>query len=105
MLPKEYKMYLYGSLSLKPISGLSPVELIYNQKDLLHLQMTPYLLAKKERFPEFLEEAKEYYKTCFGAEISKVCFYEEIYEAIEFYKKNMSAGKVILKPKFCIHII
>ena len=100
MLPRKSKMYLYGSLSLKPLSGISPVEVIYNEKDLLHLSLRPYLKLIKYRLPDLINETKKYYKDCFGSQLSKECNYEEIKEALNYYKENMSSGKVILKPKF-----
>ena len=62
MLPRKSKMYLYGSLSLKPLSGISPVEVIYNEKDLLHLNFSSYMFSISDRIKELYEEMKNLYK-------------------------------------------
>jgi NADPH2:quinone reductase len=100
LMPPKTIMYLYGSLSLQPLSGISPVEMIYNEKDIRHLTLTPYLMGLGERLEGFINDTKKFYKECFGIKIAKEFNMQQIYEALEYYKQNMSKGKVILRPKF-----
>jgi len=101
LMPKKSTMYLYGSLSLQPLGRISPVEMIYGEKDIRHFINLPYLqsLGDKGR-RNLLDEALQYYKTCFGSQVSKFVSLEEINEGIKYYQENMSKGKVIVRPKF-----
>jgi NADPH:quinone reductase-like Zn-dependent oxidoreductase len=101
LMPPKSIMYLYGSLFLKPLGGISPVEMIYNNKDIKHLQLHSYILnLDKKSYNKFMEEAIKLYKDCFGIKIAGVYSFDDIHEAIRKYSSNMSEGKIILKPKF-----
>jgi trans-2-enoyl-CoA reductase len=101
LMPQRSTMYLYGSLSLQPLGGISPEEMIYKEKDIKHLTLFPYMMLKlRDRLDEFLTDAKKFYKECFGITIAKEFAFSEVESAIEYYKENSSKGKVILRPKF-----
>jgi len=101
LMPKKSTMYLYGSLSLQPLGRISPVEMIYGEKDILHLIAIPYLtgLPDNER-SSLINEAKLYYKNYFGSQVAKFISFEQINEGVKYYQENMSKGKIIVKPKF-----
>jgi NADPH2:quinone reductase len=100
IMPNKSTMYLYGSLALKPLGGISPVEMIYNEKDIKHFQVFPYLFSLGDELSILMEEFSKYYNESFAGKISKVFNYQQVKEAIDYYSKNMSQGKVLLRPKF-----
>ncbi len=62
--------------------------------------MLPYLIKTGDRMNKLIEETRSYYKENFGVTISKIVKLEDLKLGLEYYQKNMSEGKVILKPKF-----
>jgi NADPH:quinone reductase-like Zn-dependent oxidoreductase len=87
---------VYGQLSEKPVSGVSPLKLI-GQDQRIEGFLLPYWLKEKGTWGA-LGAIKESKKLIENTEIAEIMPLSKVKEAIEKYKGNMSGGKFILKP-------
>jgi NADPH:quinone reductase-like Zn-dependent oxidoreductase len=97
-MPKESTVFVYGILSNEAIKDIDPRDLLFDEKELRGFCMLPYveemgLLSK-------LKLVMELRKTLRGVSESGVTTefgLDNINEALEFCKNNVTKGKVIIK--------
>lgn len=98
-MPKNSILYLYGGLSGTKLDTIDGGDLLFKGKCVkgFHLsrwfETTSYLSMVK-----LYIRHKRYRKTLLTSEVSKTFPLQEINDAILFYKKNMTAGKVVIRP-------
>jgi len=97
-LPNKSVAYVYGGLSGQGCL-IDPKDLIFKEKKVKGFWLSKWLNEKS-----LLGKAKMLYglkgllRTSLSTKISKEFEMEQINEALEYYKKNMSEGKVLIKP-------
>lgn len=97
-MPNNSVAYVYGALSGKGCV-IDPIDLIFRGKKVKGFWLTKFLGEKG-----LLGKAKMMFslkgllKNSLATTVSKEFSLNEINEAVEFYKKNMSEGKVLIKP-------
>jgi len=86
----------YGQLSEQKIGPLNPIILIFKHQRLESF-LLPYWIASKNLWTQYnaIQSAK---KLIESVTVNKCYGFHEIHEAIEYYKGNMTSGKVFLKP-------
>ena len=97
-MPKKSIAYVYGSLSLKNCV-IDPMDFIANDKQLTGIYAGD-LLAESSMFRKIRMSSavQSLIGTSFKTTVNKSFPLEEINEAVAFYKKNMTAGKIIIEP-------
>lgn len=86
----------YGNLSEQKMSGISPLKLM--AKDIkLEGFLLPYWLKEKSTWA-LMGITKQSKRLLDEVVIAKEYGFHQIKEAVEEYKSNMSAGKIMLKP-------
>ncbi|MCC5814185.1 MAG: zinc-binding dehydrogenase [Leptospira sp.] len=99
LMPAESKLVSYGALSEQSIPVNAGV-MIFQKKVIEGFWLTNWI--QEIGLKEFHKEAKKVQEklgTTFHSEIQKTFSVEEGEKAIEFYKKNMSNGKVLIAFK------
>ncbi len=97
-MPNKSVVYVYGGLSGEYCS-IDPTDLIFKEKKVKGFWLTKWLNEKS-----LLGKAKMFYglrtllKTSLSTVINKEYNLENINEAVEYYQKHMSEGKVLIKP-------
>ena len=97
-MPSSSTVYVYGALSLKPCE-INATDLIFRKKVVRGFWLRDYLDKKG-----FFGKAKMLYglrsliKGNLKTIIQKEFNLEEAQEAIDYYKKHMSEGKVLIRP-------
>lgn len=102
-MPYGSTIYNYGNLLFKPLEGFNSGDLIFSNKKVNGWWLGTWMpsLSNEERMKWFglvvseIMQGTELFKT----NTSKKFLLENFNEAIEFYQKNMSEGKVMLVPK------
>lgn len=99
LMPERSIFYLYGLLSNKHIQNIHITELMGKRKVLAGFHLKNWftkasLKSKALLFYRF----NKYRKTLLASPIAATYPLSEINEALDFYKKNMSKGKVIILP-------
>ena len=98
-MPNNSTVYVYGALSMEGVYIDAP-ELIFRGKTVKGLLLPNYLKNKS-----LIGQAMMVYgvrsllKTQLKTNIIKEITLEEINEGLEFYQKNMTAGKVIIRQQ------
>jgi NADPH:quinone reductase-like Zn-dependent oxidoreductase len=98
-MPEGSTLYLYGAMSMSAAEGINPSGIIFGRKSLQGLWLTNWV--KKQglwKLYKATNKVIELLPTILKSEVSREFPMENLDEALEFYKANMSAGKVILKP-------
>ena len=98
-MPKASTVYVYGGLSL---SGcvVDPTDLIFRKQTITGFWLTEWLKNKNIVSLLFLlNKLKGLLTSQLKTEVSMESSLEDAKNAIEFYTKNMSKGKVIFKPQ------
>jgi NADPH:quinone reductase len=97
-LPYGAEMVCYGNLSEKEIM-VQPGLMIFQDKKISGFWLSSYISSlSANEFDECSTIAQELIPTCFQSHIQKKFPLESIFEAIEFYKNNMSLGKIVIQP-------
>jgi NADPH2:quinone reductase len=103
LLPDSSVLYHYGNLEFKKI-GVDSASLIFKDKRLLGWWMLTWLrtLTPEERtfWYNYVKKDLESGSDLFVTKVSKEFNLLDIQKAIEYYRNNMSEGKVLLRPKF-----
>jgi len=91
--------YIYGFLGGRTLNSLSIMEL-FKGKTVTAFNMGPYLkeLIKAGKIREFFNKGHKRLETTFKSNIQKVFKLDEIAEALAYYEKNSSKGKILLQP-------
>lgn len=95
MLDKNGVFISYGNLSEEAISGINPFTLLGK-----NVRVEGFLLpiwVKEQSYWHLLSIIKESRKLHEDIYVAKSFGFHEVKEAIEYYKKNMTAGKVLLR--------
>jgi NADPH2:quinone reductase len=97
--PQETNMICYGNLSEKPLS-INPGIFIFQNKSVSGFWLSFWIKSlKQEDFFKHTENAQKLLSTSLRSDIQKRFTLENGYEAIEYYKNNMSAGKILIQPE------
>ena len=92
-------VYVYGSLSNQPVQGINPAAIIFSNKRVEGLWLSKWIKGKNLlSLWNLSNKVVGMLSTSLRTDVSREFRIEEIVEALAFYKKNMSAGKVILRP-------
>ncbi|CAK70991.1 unnamed protein product (macronuclear) [Paramecium tetraurelia] len=98
-LPNKSTALLYGLLSGQPVSDISAISLIFQGKTIKGFWLTT-LIHKYNPFVD--ENAKKnlnaLLKTTLKTEYAKQYPLDKINEGIQFYKKNQTSGKILVRP-------
>ena len=98
-MPEGSTIYLYGAMSMSAAEGINPSGLIFSRKSLTGLWLTSWIKSKSLwALYKLTKRVIELLPTILKSEVSREFPLESVEEALEFYKNNMSAGKVIIKP-------
>lgn len=98
MMPSHSKLVVYGALSEEPM-GVTAGSLIFQRKKVEGFWLSYWIAdTPKEEFDEIVRDAQENLSTDFKSEINKRFSLDDGYKAIEFYKNNMTSGKVLFVP-------
>ncbi len=91
--------YIYGFLGGRILNSLSIMEL-FKGKTVTAFNMGPFIkeLIKNGKIREFFNEGHQRLDTTFKSNIQKVFKLDDIAEALEYYEKNSSKGKILLQP-------
>jgi NADPH2:quinone reductase len=102
-LPNGSIMYNFGNLEVKPI-GIDSISLIFKDKKVFGWWLMNWLklITPEERkyWYGYIAKEIESGSDLFSTKVSERFDLKEIEKAIGYYEKNMSKGKVILRPKF-----
>ena len=91
---------LYGLLSDEPAGGIDTIGFIGK-----NLTIESYLLTNDvakmslSQFMEFVLRAEPLYRSVLSTTINARYGLHQVKEAIEFYQKNQTAGKILLQPE------
>ena len=97
VMPRGAILINYGQLSEQNIGPLNPLVLIFkNQR--LESFLLPYWLASQSLWGQ-MQALRASKKLTSGVVVSKCYGLHQVSEAIEYYRANMTAGKVFLKPE------
>lgn len=97
-LPYGSKLVCYGALSEKPFSVNSGIVLFQNKKiEGFWLSSWIYEIGL-ESFQKQALEAQKLIKTVFQTKINKRFSFSDYAEGLEYYKSNMSEGKIVFGP-------
>jgi hypothetical protein len=87
--------YFFGSAFVFLTAG----SLIFQRKKVEGFWLSYWIAdTPPEEFSEIIKDAQENLSTDFKSEINKRFSLEEGYKAIDFYKNNMTSGKVLFVP-------
>jgi len=101
-LPDESIMYHFGNLEGKRVSGIDSSELLFKKKELRGwwlmnwLREVPIDVVVKSR--NYIIEEFQKSDNVFKTNFSKDFTLEDFDKALDYYSKNMSEGKVIMRP-------
>ena len=86
----------YGQLSEQKIGPLNPIILIFKHQRLESF-LLPYWIASKNLWGQYqaIQASK---KLIESVVVNKSFGFHQVNEAIEYYKANMTSGKIFLKP-------
>ena len=98
-LPKKSSIYVYGNLTGKQISGLSPFDLIGKVISLhgINLDEKKYD-TKPEEFDKFIHEVHSQLGDSLRSNIQKVVPLDQFQESIVLSMQKGSEGKILFKP-------
>lgn len=93
-------VYVYGALSMSAIKDISPTAFIFSNKRVEGLWLTRWIKTKGlMALWSLSNRVVSLLPTILKTEVAREFPLENIKDALKFYKKNMSAGKVILRPQ------
>lgn len=98
-LPYGSKMISYGALSEQSIpvnAGL----MIFQNKKIEGFWLSSWIYNKGyQNVIELAQKAQKYLKTDLRTEIKRKFLIEEGYQALDYYKNNMTGGKILIVPR------
>ncbi len=98
MMPSNSKLVVYGALSEEPI-GVTAGSLIFQRKKVEGFWLSYWIAdTPPDEFSEIIKDAQENLSTDFKSEINKRFSLNDGFKAIDFYKNNMTNGKVLFVP-------
>lgn len=97
--PAETNMVSYGNLSEDTLS-IQPGIFIFQKKTINGFWLSFWIASlTPEEFVTHSQKAQQLLKTCLKSVVNKRFKLDSGFEAIEYYKNNMSAGKILIKPE------
>ena len=100
VMPHGAILINYGGLSEKNIGPISPMVLIYKNQRIEGF-LLPYWLASQSAWGQ-MQAVRASKKLTAGVTVGKCYGLHQVSEAIEYYRANMTAGKVFLKPELTV---
>ncbi|KAL4459914.1 hypothetical protein ABPG74_003440 [Tetrahymena malaccensis] len=98
-MPNNSTAYVYGLLSGEN-SSVSPAELIFRNQSVKGFLLGTWLQSiTPELKKQSIEKLQKLIKTDLKSEISKEYSLQDGQQAVEYYSKNMTSGKVLIKPQ------
>ncbi len=98
-LPYNSKIISYGNLSEQNFEVV-PGLLIFQKKSIEGFWLSEWLANKsREDVLNISQQMQSLYKQCFFSKVEQSFPLKRAWESIEYYKRNMSKGKVLLKPQ------
>jgi NADPH:quinone reductase-like Zn-dependent oxidoreductase len=96
-MPSNAILHVYGGLSMQAVSNVRPTDLLFAGKQLKGFWLTAYLKTKslmgqKRMIDNVTARLKDDFKT----DIAQRFPLDKISDAVQYYVKNMSAGKVCI---------
>mmetsp|Transcript_597 Transcript_597/g.1145 ORF Transcript_597/g.1145 Transcript_597/m.1145 type:complete len:149 (-) Transcript_597:41-487(-) len=92
-------LILYGILSDKPAGGVNTVSFIGKAQTIESFLLFEWLSHKSaDQYRQIFGKAQNLYKTSLKTVIQGRYGLHQIEEAVKFYLKNQTAGKIVLKP-------
>lgn len=93
-------LILYGLLSDKPAGGIRVISFIGKVQAIEGFLLAPYLAKKtKDEYFELVKHAQSLYSTMLSTQIQKKFGLHEITDAIQYYLRNQTQGKIVIDPK------
>lgn len=91
-------LILYGLLSDQPAGGIKVIPFIGKGQTMESFLLSVFLMTKTpKQIQEIVKKAENMIRGELKTEINARYGYDQIKEAIEFYQKNQTAGKILLK--------
>ena len=98
-MPPSSTIYVYGGLGNKPVGDVSIGDLIFQDKTVTGFWLTSWLKNKQEaERVEAYQNVANLMKDSFKPVVAKEFNLDKMQEGLEFYRKNMTEGKVLIKP-------
>ena len=99
IMPRRAVSILYGALSLEGPWGINVMNFLYQNKKLESF-ILPEHMGQKSLLQKvsFVRKTSALLPTLLKSEISREFGLHQFDEAMEYYKNNMTQGKVIFKP-------
>ncbi len=99
-MPKGSEVVVYGGLSNKPVSGVDPLGLIFYNKLISGFNLPEW---HENVDPDYFDEASKdlqdkFVTGAYSTTINGSFRFSQIRQALRKYLKDMSAGKVLIKP-------
>jgi len=92
-------LILYGILSDKPAGNINTISFIGKAQTIEGFILNQYLATKSlSQFFEIFLKAESMYKTALKTTVNKRFGFHQVEEAVEYYLKNQTAGKIVFKP-------
>lgn len=96
-LPAKSTVYVYGSLSLKMVQDINPVDLIFSQKQIKGLHLVHNFL-KGRSLKEFNRElVEDHAKGLLKTKYQKTIGLDELNNEISGYMRETGKGKLLIK--------
>jgi len=93
-------LMLYGLLSEKPAGGIDTIGFIGKSLTIESYLLTNHIAQMPlSKYLEFVLKAEPLYRTALSTTVNARFGLHQITEAIEFYQKNQTAGKILLQPE------
>jgi NADPH:quinone reductase-like Zn-dependent oxidoreductase len=97
-LPWNGKLVIYGALSEEAVA-INAGAMIFQKKKVEGFWLSYWIAdTPVDEFNEIVIDAQKNISTDFKTEVQKTFGLDKGFEALEFYKKNMTKGKVLFKP-------
>ena len=92
-------LILYGLLSDQPASGIKVIPFIGKAQTIESFLLSVFLVKKTPKeIQEIIKKAEGMLRSELKTQIQARYGFHQIKEAIQFYMKNQTAGKILLKP-------
>lgn len=96
-LPAKSTIYVYGSLSLKMVQDVNPVDLIFGQKQIKGLHLVHNFLGERKVSDFSRELAEDHRAGLLATKYQRTIGLEELDAAIPEYLRDLGKGKLLVK--------
>lgn len=92
-------LILYGLLSDKPAGNIQAINFLGKAQTIESFLLMAYIGTKsKEWYQQMIYDVQQMYKNELKTQVNAKFGFQDIEKAIQFYMKNQTSGKVVLKP-------